>query len=91
MRLVMLLVFLIGNSGLAWAEKSSSGDKLYKFRRGGANTWDESYCARKFIAVIEASSGNGRQLRGLGICTPDGTTKGQLVEIVRAWLKKTRL
>ncbi len=45
MRLVMLLVFLIGNSGLAWAEKSSSGDKLYKFRRGGANTWDESYCA----------------------------------------------
>ena len=88
MRLVMLLVFLIGNSGLAWAEKSSSGDKLYKYCRGGANTWDESYCARKIIAVIEASSGNGRQLRGLGICTPDGTTKGQLVEIVRAWLKK---
>ena len=91
MRLVMLLVFLIGNSGLAWAEKSSSGDKLYKYCRGGANTWDESNCARKIIAVIEASSGIRRQLRGLGICTPDGSTKGQLVEIVRAWLKKTRM
>ena len=87
MWLVMHLVFLMGNSRPAWAENDTSGDKLYKYCRDGTNTWDESYCARKIIAILETNSGNGRQMRGLGICTPDGTTKGQLVVSVRAWLK----
>ena len=77
MRLAMLLVLLIGISGPAWAEQNTSGDKLYKYCRGGANIWDESNCARKIIAILETNSGNGRQLRGLGICTPHGATKGQ--------------
>ena len=51
------------------------------------NSWDKTYCSRKIIAILEAESGNGRQLRGRGICTPDGTTKGQLIDAVTAWLK----
>jgi hypothetical protein len=39
------------------------------------------------MGILKANSGNGRQMGGLGICTPAGTTNGQLIDVVKAWLK----
>ena len=91
MRIIFLTILLAALSGAANAERSRDNDNGYtleKYCIVGKGAWAESYCSRYIIGIIEAKSSDGRRPWAARVCTPKGTTKGQLVDSMKAWLAR---
>ncbi len=84
--LALILALLLPPS-MSFAAAPSPGrenaETLYKNCGGSANKWRQSYCFRYVIDIMDSAKQEGRPL---AVCQPKGTTKGEVVDAVRAWL-----
>jgi hypothetical protein len=89
MRAILLLLILLTLMGTVAAETNpdqGSADKLHKYCGPGKSSWMESYCFRLVTGLLEKARANNDRLGGLPVCPPKEVTKGEVVDVVKAWL-----
>ncbi len=89
MRVILLVTYLMGLSGPAWAgQVYFTGNALHKFCRAETASYDGAVCTGYVAGMADAIVANSNELIGQRSCKPNGVALGQVVDIVKLWLEK---